>query len=183
VQSANERVYNNGIDRLRSAERRERLEIDRVIQVCSQGGTLASLLDIGTGSGLFAEAFGKAGVEIAGVDINPEMIEAARRHLPGGKFAVASAEKLPFADASFDATFFGVVFHEVDDYAKALQEAFRVSRHSTFVLEWQHKQEESGPPLEHRLKEDFLKELSSSAGYQSFEAIPLTTLILYRLRK
>jgi ubiquinone/menaquinone biosynthesis C-methylase UbiE len=176
-------VYNNGIERLRSAERQERLEIDRVVQLCRGNGTMASILDIGTGSGLFAEAFGKAGLGVAGVDINPEMIEAARRHLPGGWFEIAAAEKLPFADGSFDATFFGVVFHEVDDYSKALQEAYRVSKQSTCILEWQHKQEEAGPPLEHRLTEGFLKELSSSTGYRSFEAVPLKTLILYILHK
>ena len=52
---------------------------------------------------------------------------------------MAPAEILPFADGSFDSTFFGVVFHEVSDYAKALREAYRVSRCCTFILEWQHQ--------------------------------------------
>jgi ubiquinone/menaquinone biosynthesis C-methylase UbiE len=183
LHSTNERVYNNGIERLRSAERKERLELDRVVQLCLKAGEIKSLLDIGTGSALFAEAFAKLGITVTGVDINPEMIEAARRHLPAGKFSVAPAEQLPFDDNAFDATFFGVVFHEVDDYGKALQEAFRVSRKSTFILEWPHAQQEFGPPLEHRVRESNVRDIAGAAGYDGFEAIPLNTLVLYILRK
>jgi len=96
---------------------------------------------------------------------------------------LAPAEKLPFADGSFDVSFFGVVFHEVSDYAQTLHEAFRVTRHATFILEWQYKQESVGPPLEHRLKEAFVKDLGLSAGYRSFTAELLGTLVLYRLGK
>jgi ubiquinone/menaquinone biosynthesis C-methylase UbiE len=179
----NSRVYNREIERLRAQERRDRMEVDRVVQLCLEHKNVTSLLDIGTGSGLFAELFSQKGVSVAGVDINPDMIEAANSHLPEGKFVVAPAENLPFADGSFDASFFGVVFHEVDDYAKALREAYRVSKESTFILEWQHKQEEFGPPLEHRLKEEFVCELATSSGYRDVNVIPLRTLVLYRLVK
>jgi ubiquinone/menaquinone biosynthesis C-methylase UbiE len=183
LSSSHDRVYNGGIERLRSPERRNRLEVERVTQLCLLDGKISTLLDIGTGSALFAEAFSKAGVSIAGADINPEMIDAAKRHLPETEFVVAPAENLPFADGSFDATFFGVVFHEVADYAKALREAHRVSRGSTFILEWQHKQEEFGPPLEHRLREEVIRDLALSTGYRSFNAVPLDTLVLYSMFK
>lgn len=179
----NERVYSHGPDKLRSPERRNRLEIEKVVGHCLQGTNVKTLLDIGTGSAVFAEAFHEAGVAVAGVDINAEMIDAAKTHLPEGEFSVAPAEMLPFADGSFDVTFFGVVFHEVSDYAKALHEAHRVTRCCTFILEWQYKQEEFGPPLEHRLTEEFMKELVLSTGYRSFTTIPLGTLVLYKLIK
>ncbi len=181
--SANERVYSQGPDKLRSPERRDRLEVEKVVQHCLQGANVKTLLDIGTGSALFAEAFHEAGVAVAGVDINAEMIEAAQRHVPQGEFSVASAEDLPFADGSFDSTFFGVVFHEVSDYAKALHEAHRVARYCTFILEWQHKQEEFGPPIEHRLTKEFMRDLSLSTGYRGFAETPLGTLVLYSLLK
>jgi len=160
-----------------------RLEVEKVVRLCLQDMDGKTLLDIGTGSAVFAEAFQKAGVSAGGVDINTEMIDAARRHMPEGEFIVAPAEELPFADGSFDATFFGVVFHEVSDYTKALHEAHRISRCCTFILEWQYKQEEFGPPIEHRLKEEFIRDLSLSTGYRSFAATPLGTLVLYRLLK
>lgn len=179
----NARVYDGGIDRLRSPERTERLEVGRVTQLCLKEKNVSTLLDIGTGSGLFAESFWKAGVDVTGVDLKPDMIEAARRHLPQGKFHVAQAEALPFPDESFDAAFFGVVFHEVADYAKALREAYRVTRHAAFILEWQHRQEEFGPPLEHRLSEDFLRDLAIATGYRDISVTPLNTLVLFHLRK
>lgn len=183
LSSANDRVYSHGPDKLRSPERRDRLEVERVVQLCLQDVYIKTLLDIGTGSALFAEAFHTAGVAVGGVDINQEMIDAAKRHLPEGEFIVAPAEALPFGDMSFDSTFFGVVFHEVSDYAKALREAHRVARCCTFILEWQHKEEEFGPPLEHRLTQESIRDLSLSTGYRSVTATPLGTLVLYKLLK
>jgi hypothetical protein len=71
----------------------------------------------------------------------------------------------------------------VSDYAKALREAHRVSRCCTFILEWQHRQEDFGPPVDHRLTQEFIKDLSRAIGYRSVTVIPLDTLILYELHK
>lgn len=178
---ANERIYNHGADRLRAPERVEKLEVERVVDSCLNGSNIKSLLDIGTGSGLFAEAFNNRGVEVAGVDIKPEMIEAAKRFVPKGDFRVSPAEKLPFDDKTFDAIFLGVVFHEVDDYKKTLEEVKRVARLQIFILEWVYKTEDYGPPLEHRLSEDFVKSLAESVGLNHFQKIPLENLVLYKM--
>ncbi|HSD64061.1 MAG TPA: class I SAM-dependent methyltransferase, partial [Ignavibacteriaceae bacterium] len=127
---SNDRIYNRGIDRLRSSERIERLEVDRVVKLCLKEN-IKSVLDIGTGSGLFAEAFHKAGMKVAGIDSNPAMIEAAKQYIIDCEFHISPAEEIPFKDNSFDLTFFGVVFHEVNDYSKAMKEAFRVSVYGT----------------------------------------------------
>jgi ubiquinone/menaquinone biosynthesis C-methylase UbiE len=178
----NERVYNRGVSMLRSPERTERLEAEQVVKLCISEN-IHSILDIGTGSALFAEAFSKQSLRVAGVDTNPEMIEAAQRYVPEGDFRLAAAENLPFEDNFFDMTFFGVVFHEVDDYSKALKEAFRVSTIGTSILEWKYKKEDFGPPLEHRLKPDFIKKLAEETGYKSFRKIGLKNLVLYKLTK
>ncbi len=179
----NERIYNQGPDKLRSPDRIGRLQVETVVQLCLQDMEVRTLLDIGTGSGVFAEAFHTAGISVAGVDISQEMIDAAKRYVPTGEFIVAPAEDLPFADGLFDSTFFGVVFHEVSDYAKAMREAHRVTRCCTFILEWQYKEEEFGPPLKHRLKEEFIRDLAISTGYRDVAAAPLGTLVLYKLFK
>lgn len=178
----NERVYNRGVDRLRSPERIERLEVDRVVSLCLDHN-IKSVLDIGTGSAVFAEAFHKRGVKVAGIDANPEMIEAAEQYVTEATFQIAPAEKIPFEENSFDMTFFGVVFHEVDDYSIALNEAFRVSALGTSILEWDYRQEDFGPPLEHRIKPDFIKKLADKIGYKNFQIIRLKSLILYKLLK
>ena len=179
----NERVFSHNADKLRSAERVERLNVSRVVDTCLSGGNVKSILDIGTGSGLFAEEFNKRGIKVAGVDVNPLMIEEAKKYLPEAEFKVAKAESIPFEDASFDAVFFGVVLHEVDDFMKTLAEAKRVSRLKAFILEWQYKTEDFGPPIEHRLKPEFIKELSEQNGFRNFKEIKLNKLVLYELTK
>ena len=179
----NDRVYNNSIERLRSPERVARLEVERVVDLCLKNESIKSVLDIGTGSGLFAEAFYKRNIKVAGVDLNPDMIEAAKRILPLCEFNISAAEELPFADKSFDMIFFGVVFHEVNDYKKALEEANRISIKSVSILEWLYKTEEFGPQIEHRLSEDFIRKMAKEIGFSRFEVIPLKYLILYKLYK
>ncbi len=181
--STNDRVFNQGADRLRTPERVERLEIERVVNSSLEGKKIQSVLDIGTGSGLFAEAFHKRSLTVAGVDSNPSMVSAANNFLPDSVIKLAPAEVLPFNDKSFDMTFFGVVFHEVDNYQKALQEAYRVSLNRTAILEWDYKVEDFGPPIEHRLRSEFIKNLADEAGYTNFSVIKLKSLVLYLLDK
>ncbi len=179
----NERVYNNGIERLRSQERIERLEVDRVVDLCLSQSKIISVLDVGTGSGLFAESFSKRNVKVAGIDVNPEMLEAAKKYLPGSEFKLAPAESIPFENNSYDMIFMGVVFHEVDDYKKVLEETERVATRQVALLEWDYKTQEFGPPLEHRLKPEFVEQLSKDAGFTSFQIIHLSNLVLYLLKK
>jgi len=181
--STNDRVFNQGADRLRTPERVERLEIERVVNSSLEGKKIQSVLDIGTGSGLFAEAFHKRNLTVAGVDSNPSMVSAANNFLPDSVVKLAPAEVLPFNDKSFDMTFFGVVFHEVDNYQKALQEAYRVSLNRTAMLEWDYKDEDFGPPIGHRLRPEFIKNLADEAGYTNFSVIKLKSLVLYLLDK
>lgn len=175
----NERVYNSGINRLRSPERIERLQVEEVVDLCLGNKKYRSVLDIGTGSGLFAEAFYKGGLQVSGVDVNPEMIEVAKIYLPDSIFKQAVAEDLPFEDKSFDLVFFGLVLHEVNDFKKALSEAKRVALHQVSVLEWSYKREDFGPPIEHRLSSEFLHKLSGQTGFSKMETRPLKYLVLY----
>ncbi len=179
----NDRVYNNGIDRLRSPERVARLEVDRVVDLCLNDVTIKSVLDVGTGSGLFAEAFHNKKIKVAGVDVNPDMIEAFKKILPDSESQISPAEKLPFNDKSFDMVFYGVVFHEVNNYIKALEEAKRVASNTAVLLEWSYKTEDFGPPLEHRLSEEFIKNLAKEVGFARVEVTPLKSLVLYKLYK
>ncbi len=176
----NDRIYKGQIDRLREPERTNRLEIEKVVDLCLEEKGIKTLLDIGTGSGLFAEAFSKAGLLISGIDINEEMLTAAREYLPKCDFQIAPAENIPYGDKSFDAAFFGMVFHEVSDYKKALSEAFRVSKNTTLILEWQYEVQDFGPPLEHRLSSEFIKYLAKEVGYTNISEIRLSNLVLYK---
>jgi ubiquinone/menaquinone biosynthesis C-methylase UbiE len=173
----------NHIERLRSPERLDRLEVERVVDLALEGGPLRSVLDIGTGSGVFAEAFARRDLAVTGIDTNPEMLQAARGYVPNGNFREATAEEIPYPDDVFDLAFMGLVLHETDDLLKALQEAYRVTKKRLVVLEWPYTEQEFGPGLEERLQPTLVAELASQAGFQSSQVTSLAQLVLYRFEK
>jgi ubiquinone/menaquinone biosynthesis C-methylase UbiE len=177
-----EKQFDGTVERLRSPERVARLEVERVIDLCLESGEFTTVLDVGTGSGIFAEAFSLHGLKVSGVDINPEMVLAARKFVPQGDFREASAESLSFPDASFDMVYMGLLLHESDEPLKVLQEARRVGRKKVCILEWPYRDEEVGPPLAHRLIPSQIAELARLAGFDHLESDPLEHLVLYRMR-
>ncbi len=176
-----EKRFDGEIERLRAPERIARLEVERVVSLCLEDTDLKSVLDVGVGTGLFAEAFSQRGLHVAGVDVNPQMIFAARQFVPQGEYHEAVAEALPFPDASYDLLFFGLLLHESDEPLKVLQEARRVARKRVCILEWPYQESEFGPPLAHRLKPTEIEDLARQAGLVRLESIPLTNLAFYRL--
>jgi ubiquinone/menaquinone biosynthesis C-methylase UbiE len=177
-----ERRYNAEIDRLRSPERTERLEVPRVIDLCLEGAHMRTVLDVGTGSGLFAEGFAKKGIAVTGIDAKLEMVEVSRKLVPGAEFEQATVESIPFADKSFDLVFLGLVLHEADDVEQALKECRRCARHSVSVLEWAFREEDFGPPLEHRLKSEDVVSMAKKLGFKSTSVITLKKLLLYHFQ-
>lgn len=179
----NERVYNGEIERLRSAERIARLEVEKVVDQCLVGDIIKSVLDVGTGSGVFAEEFSKRGLNVSAIEPNNEMIAAFKSYLPEINIQNATAENIPFVNDSFDLLFMGLVLHEVDDYSKTINEAYRVTKKVVCILEWEYIEQEIGPPLEHRLQSSFIDKLAIEAGFIKMEIIILTNMVLYKLSK
>ncbi|MFC6591720.1 class I SAM-dependent methyltransferase [Deinococcus lacus] len=163
--------------RLRRPERLARLECPRVLAALAP--LPPRVLDIGTGSGVFAEQFLAAGArEVSGMDLDAELIDAARQWVPGAAFSVAGAEHLPFTDGSFGLAFMGLVLHESPDPLAALREARRVAERLA-VLEWAYRQEEGGPPLERRFPPERLLNLAQAAGWGRGRVEALTEFSLY----
>jgi ubiquinone/menaquinone biosynthesis C-methylase UbiE len=176
-----EKRFEGDFARLRNPERIARLDVERVVSVCLDRANIKTMLDVGTGTGVFAEAFAKRGLFILGVDVNPEMLPAARRFVPACEFSMATAERLPCADDSLDLVFMGLLLHESDEQVQVLREAQRVARIRVGILEWAYREEDFGAPLEHRLSPDSMLKMSKQAGFSKIEEIPLTKLIFYRL--
>ena len=175
----NERVFNREIERLRDTARVERLEVQKVIQLTQEEDTFHSVLDVGTGSGLFAEAFANIGLLVTGIDINEEMLQASAQFVPTGVFQIGSAEKIPYEDKSFDLLFYGLVMHETDDLEQSMKEAKRVARKRISVLEWKYVDEEFGPPLNHRLQAEQIFNAAKKAGFIQMKCTTHTHLALY----
>jgi ubiquinone/menaquinone biosynthesis C-methylase UbiE len=178
-----ERRFRGEPDRLRSVERIALLEVERVVALSMEGLTVVrSVLDVGTGTGVFAEAFSKLTQAVTGIDTNAGLLAIARRYVPDAQFRKAPAERIPFADHSFDLVFLGHVLHETDSPLQALKEARRVARSRVVVLEWPyHEEEEQGPPLEHRLRPEVIEDLAGKANFQLVERIKLAHMDFYRL--
>jgi SAM-dependent methyltransferase len=176
-----EHRFQHGVERLRQPERLERLEVKRVADLSLAGlQPGANILDIGTGSGIFAEAFAARGFRVSGVDANPDMLAAARGFVPGADFREAEAEHLPFKDGEFDLAFMGLMLHEADAPLDALKEARRVSRRLA-VLEWPYGESPIGPSTAERITPEKLEEMAREAGYNSIRLERLETLALYLL--
>ena len=175
-----ERRYHGGAERLRAPERIALLETARVVQLSREGMAIESVLDVGTGTGVFAEAFARESLQTTGIDPDRNLLVKARHFVPEGRFLEAVAESLPFEDRSFDLVFLGHVLHEADDPVLALAEARRVARRRVAILEWPYRAEDRGPPLAHRLSPARVQELALAAGFVSAERITLSHMELFR---
>lgn len=85
------------------------------------------ILDLGCGDGLDIQILREEGYSnLAGVDISPKLLAAAKKRNPGVRFILASAQKLPFAKGTFDTVFANSVMYHVVDKPIALHEIHRV---------------------------------------------------------
>jgi SAM-dependent methyltransferase len=98
------------------------------------GGARGRVLEIGCGTGANFEHYGESVTELVATDPDPFMLERARSRAAGIERPVdlrqASAEELPFEDASFDTVVSTLNMCSVRDPARALLEIRRVLRPS-----------------------------------------------------
>jgi ubiquinone/menaquinone biosynthesis C-methylase UbiE len=88
--------------------------------------TADTLLDVGCGSGLFADLAHQKGVAVTGIDATAQLIEQAKQRTPGLNFLVGEMEELPFGDAAFDVITGFNSFQYAANVKNALTEAKRV---------------------------------------------------------
>ena len=88
------------------------------------------LLDVACGPGAFTEFWIEHGFDASGVDIDPSLLEAAKRRLEArgmtARLAVGRVERLPFGDGSFDVCVANAVLEHIPDWQAMLREITRV---------------------------------------------------------
>lgn len=85
-----------------------------------------AILDVGCGLGMYMRAFRRFSPFVYGVDVDGEKLVQASQDLPN--LGQAVAERLPYADGTFDAVLSHEVIEHVTDDRQALADAVRVLR-------------------------------------------------------
>jgi SAM-dependent methyltransferase len=83
-------------------------------------------LDLGCGEGRLARDLAALGHDMAGIDVSPTMVAAAREAAPEMELHVADAAALPFEDSSFGLVVAFMSLQDIDDLPGAIREAARV---------------------------------------------------------
>src|SRR5262245_62100303 len=95
-------------------------------QFASWGIRQGLVIDLGCGSGIWAEALVRAGYEVLGYDLSPAMVEMARRRVPSGRFEAQSfldAQLLPCVAVTAMGEIFNYLFDERNS-ARTLHQQF-----------------------------------------------------------
>ncbi|TDT57288.1 class I SAM-dependent methyltransferase [Fonticella tunisiensis] len=141
----------------------------------------AVFLDIGCGIGYFtipAAKILKGGTAI-GIDVVDEMLEHAWERayeIENVDFRKSKEYSFPVEDNSIDFALMSNVLHEVEDKVKYLLEVKRVlkAEGELYIIEWEKKETKGGPPFEHRLSKDELKEYCRKAGFSRLEEVEIS---------
>jgi SAM-dependent methyltransferase len=92
------------------------------------------ILDIGCGDGDHLLLFRRLGLQTAGIDASPFVIDRAGKRLEGRtELRVGRAEDLPYEDNEFDLAVLVNTLEYLEDPLQALKEAGRVARQGVFV--------------------------------------------------
>jgi ubiquinone/menaquinone biosynthesis C-methylase UbiE len=115
-----------------TGEHKSGRELELVIAFAGPSGTERAL-DVGAGAGHTALALAPHVESVVVTDPVDGMLVAARRvfaeaGLTNAEFVIAVAERLPFADASFDIVTTRLAAHHFDDVPGAMREIARVLR-------------------------------------------------------
>lgn len=104
----------------------------RLAKVRERGLLHGDWLDCGCADGGYTVALAALGADtVVGIDVEPERIARARERSEGRptvSYCCASADAMPFADASFDGVFLNEVLEHVEDEIATLREIRRVLR-------------------------------------------------------
>ena len=92
-------------------------------------GYFGSILDVGCGRGFLLKKLSEKsepGTKFFGIDISPKLVEIAKSNNPEATLEIGDAEKMRFADATFDFVFMTEALEHMQDFSKSLSEVMRV---------------------------------------------------------
>ena len=142
-----------------------------------------TVADLGCGIGYFtipAAEIVKATNKVFALDTSKEMLAEVekRSNLAGvSNVVLVKAEEynLVLPDASVSFALIVNVLHEIDDKERFLQEARRILKSAgrIAVIDWEKKQTEVGPPIDHRISIEETKGMLEITGYKLIKEMQL----------
>jgi len=112
--------------------RRFVLDPPMLARVTGQGYRRA--LDVGCGEGRFCRKLNALGIQAVGIDPTEALIEHAKQQDPNGDYRIGRAEKLEFADGSYDLVISYLSMIDIPDIGQAIAEMTRVLAHGGTLL-------------------------------------------------
>jgi ubiquinone/menaquinone biosynthesis C-methylase UbiE len=126
---------------------------------------VASILEVGVGTGRVARPLVDRGFEVIGLDASKGMLAKARaKGLP--RLVRGTAYRLPFRDGAADAVLFVHVLHIFEEPARALEEARRVGRLGACALVRPRRDPTAGAAFR-RESGEILREELAKLGYET----------------
>jgi ubiquinone/menaquinone biosynthesis C-methylase UbiE len=163
------------IDRLNNPKRLEILDLHKVISHFNLEGNI-TLVDIGTGAGIFAEAFLKQLPEARcyALDIRQEAIEwikANRETYREGRLIPQLMEesRIPLEDNTADFAFMITLHHELEEPVELMKECRRILKPGgkLLVADWRNDDNKSGgAPHHHRIEPELAISHLKFAGFE-----------------
>ena len=131
-------AFYNVISKISIFQRHYELVIGDILSYCSEG----SILDIGTGPGWLLVKLHQQcpKLRLTGLDASPSMVAKARKNIANAGFSdvievkEGNANRIPFADSSFDVVVSTGSIHHWKHPAAGLNEVYRVLRHGGYAL-------------------------------------------------
>jgi SAM-dependent methyltransferase len=138
--SCGENLYLRGSDReAYESQARKRYELEPFIPEFARFDRARGkrVLEIGVGLGADHQRFAQEGAELTGIDLTERAVEHTARRLAtfglSSTLAVGDAERLDFADESFDCVYSWGVLHHCPDTPKAVSEVWRVLKRGSMA--------------------------------------------------
>ena len=173
----------SSIERQLRPDRVETLDPFRVLSHCPVNPR-DTVVDVGCGAGYFTLPLAKFLIngKVIALDVSDEMIEACQNRLAEARMGNGEVMKcgeydFPVAPASVDGLFIAVVLHHPSDRVRFLTAAREMLKPGgwCFIVEWQKRETESGPPQEVRITPDELRQIAEDSGFRFQKTQDLNT--------
>ena len=171
------------VERMLRPERAETLDPFRVMSHCPVNPR-DTVADIGCGPGYFTLPLAKYLIygKVFALDVSDEMIQACQERVNQarlGNVEVVKCEEYEFpVEAGIaDGLFISVTLHHPEDRVRFLTAAKEMLKPGgwCFIVEWQKKETESGPPQQVRITTEELRQIAKDSGFKFQSSLNLNS--------